>query len=338
MRTRNDTALAVVALAGAGMLAWRMLAPRSFSYRDKVVIITGGARGLGLVIARRLAREGARLVICSRTTEQLHRAEAELRSGGTAALALHCDMTDPADVQRMVDRTLQQWGHVDVLMNVAGVIQAGPMETMTLDDYRTAIDTHFWGPLYAVHAVLPEMRRRRAGRIVNVSSIGGRVAIPHLLPYSASKFALTGFSEGLRAELKKDGIVVTTVVPGLMRTGSPRNALFKGKHRAEHAWFALGDSSPGMSMSAESAAAQIIEACRRGDSAITLSLPAKLAELFHGVFPGITADLLAVVNRLLPAPGGIGQASLPGSQSQSWLAPSALTTLSDRAAERNNEH
>jgi hypothetical protein len=186
-------------------------------------------------------------------------------------------------------------------------------------------------------AVLPGMRRRREGRIVNVTSIGGKVSIPHLLPYTASKFALVGLSEGLRSELAKDGIVVTTVCPGLMRTGSHKNALFKGRHRSEFAWFSISDSLPGLSMNADNAARQILDACERGLGEVVLSLPAKAAVLFHDLFPGITADLLGLVNRLLPAPGGIGKAVATGKDSESSLSPSWLTVLSDRAALMNNE-
>jgi short-subunit dehydrogenase len=222
-------------------------------------------------------------------------------------------------------------------MNDAGVIQVGPLETMSAKDYRQAMDVHFWGPFHTINAVLPQMKRRGSGRIVNITSIGGRISVPHLLPYSASKFALVGFSEGLRAELAKDGIVVTTVTPGLMRTGSPRNAQFKGQHRAEYAWFAISDSLPGVSMSAERAARQIIEACRHGRSEITLSLPAKIATTIHGLLPGLTADVLGLVNRLLPRAGGIGQRTALGWESESPAAPSVLTTLTERAAARNNE-
>ena len=231
----------------------------------------------------------------------------------------------------------EHFGAIDVLVNNAGVIQVGPMEVMTLEDYEQAMKTHFWGPLYTTLAVLPEMREREDGRIVNITSIGGKISVPHLLPYSASKFALVGFSEGLRAELKKDGIVVTTVCPGLMRTGSPRNATFKGQHRAEYAWFSISDSLPVSSMSAERAARQIVEACKRGDAEVVLSIQAKMAVLFHGLFPGLTADLLGFVNRLLPAPGGIGTRRAKGKESESDLSPSWLTTLSEQAAARNNE-
>jgi short-subunit dehydrogenase len=197
--------------------------------------------------------------------------------------------------------------------------------------------THFWAPLYTTLAVLPQMRDRGAGRILNIASIGGKVSVPHLLPYSASKFALVGFSEGLRAALAKEGVLVTTAAPGLMRTGSPRNATFKGQHRAEYAWFTIGDSLPVLSMSAARAARQLVDACRHGDAEVVLSLPAKAAVLFHDLFPEATADLLGLVDRLLPAPGGIGTARAKGSESESWLVPSVITTLTTTAERENNE-
>ena len=121
------------------------------------------------------------------------------------------------------------------------------------------------------------MRERGGGRIVNITSIGGKLGIPHLLPYSASKFAAMGFSQGLRAEVAQDGIAVTTAIPGLMRTGSPRNAIFRGKHRAEYAWFSIADSLPGLSVSADEAVATDPAAVRRGDAEVLFPFVARLA-------------------------------------------------------------
>ena len=181
------------------------------------------------------------------------------------------------------------------------------------------------------------MRRRRNGRIVNISSIGGKLSIPHLLPYSCSKFALTGLSEGLRAELAKDGIVVTTVCPGLMRTGSSRHAYFKGKHRAEHAWFSISYALPVISMNAERAARQILDACRQGKAELILTLPAQIAVMLHSLLPGSTVDLLGVINRFLPKPGGIEKQRLTGQESSSTVSPSLLTALNERAARKHNQ-
>jgi short-subunit dehydrogenase len=339
-KRNNNSNTLLVAAAGVGALfAARSLARRRSGYelRGKTVLITGGSRGLGLVMAREFAGEGARLAICARDETELERARADLAKHGARVLAVPCDVTDRAQVNEMMSIVRDHYGKIDVLVNNAGVIQVGPVEVMTLEDYEEAMRVHFWGPLYTTLAVLPEMRRRRDGRIVNISSIGGKISVPHLVPYSASKFALVGLSEGLRAELQKDGVVVTTVCPGLMRTGSPRNATFKGQHRAEYAWFSISDALPVMAMQAERAARQIIEACKRGDAEIVLSIQAQLAVKFHGLFPGLTADLLGLVNRLLPGPGGIGRKRAKGKDSQSELSPSWLTMLNEQAAERNNE-
>jgi short-subunit dehydrogenase len=198
--------------------------------------------------------------------------------------------------------------------------------------------THFWGPLHLIQAVLPSMRQRHwKGRIVNIASIGGKIAVPHMLPYSASKFALVGLSEGLRSELAKDGIVVTTVCPGLIRTGSPRNAHFKGQNHKEYAWFALSDSLPGISMSAEGCADQIVDALRHGDAEIVTSLVAQVAALAHGVAPGLVTDVLGLVNGYLPSAEGAGIERFTGAESESLLTRSPLTALTRLAETRNNQ-
>lgn len=336
---KNDGLMLAVAAGAGALLAMRAAMKwwREYDFRDRVVLITGGSRGLGLVLARELAKEGARLAICARDAGELERARVDLQKRGARVLAVPCDVTDRAQVGEMVNIVRDHYGRVDVLVNNAGVIEVGPVEVMTLEDYEDAMKTHFWGPLYTTLAVLPEMRKRREGRIVNITSIGGKISVPHLVPYSASKFALVGLSEGLRAELAKDGVVVTTVCPGLMRTGSPRNATFKGQHRAEYAWFSISDALPVTSMQAERAARQVIDACRRGDAEVVLSIQAQLAVRFHGLFPGLTQDILGLVNRLLPAPGGIGKRRAKGKDSSSQISPSWLTALNERAAQANNE-
>jgi len=197
--------------------------------------------------------------------------------------------------------------------------------------------THFWASLFTTMEVLPEMRQRKMGRIINISSFGGKVAVPHLLPYVASKFALTGFSSGLRTELAGTGVVVTTVCPGLMRTGSHVNAKFAGQHDREYAWFALGNAIPGLSMSAECAARSILDASARGDAEVVLTLPAKLAVLMQALLPNLTTDLAAFVGRyLLPGPGDGDTTKVRGHFSRGAL-PDWVTALSDEASVENNE-
>jgi NAD(P)-dependent dehydrogenase (short-subunit alcohol dehydrogenase family) len=310
---------------------------RRYDFQNRLVVITGGSRGLGLLMARQLAEEGAALVICARDDEELDNAVEELEERAPFVAAYECDLTQPYEITRLFERIHREVGSVDVLINNAGVIQVGPMETMTLEDYQQAMAIHFWAPLLCSEQVLPDMRRRGQGRIVNISSIGGKFAVPHLLPYCASKFALVGLSKGMRAEAAKHGVYVTTVCPGLMRTGSPRHALFKGKHRAEYAWFSIGGAMPLLSMDANRAARQVIRACRFGRAELTLSLPAKLATWIDAIAPQLTADMTTVAAQLLPGPGGVGRNAMEGSESTSAWSPSVLTTLNERAAEQNNQ-
>jgi NAD(P)-dependent dehydrogenase (short-subunit alcohol dehydrogenase family) len=310
---------------------------RKYDFRNRLVVITGGSRGLGLLLARHLAREGAALVICARDDEELANAEEELREIAPYVAAYSCDLTAADEITLLFNRIRREVGSVDVLINNAGVIHVGPLETMTDAEFHEAMALHFWAPYYCTQQVVPEMRRRRHGRIVNISSIGGKIAVPHLAPYCASKFALVGLSKSMRTELIKDGIFVTTICPGLMRTGSPRHAQFKGKHRAEYAWFSISGALPLMSMNADRAAQQILTACRYGRAEVTLSLPAKLAVTIDALAPELTAQVTAVAARLLPSAGGIGRAAAGGCESTSAWSPSVLTALNERAAVENNQ-
>jgi NAD(P)-dependent dehydrogenase (short-subunit alcohol dehydrogenase family) len=335
MVNRNFTVGAGIAL---GLAASMVLGRRKqISLADKTVFVTGGSRGLGLLLALEFANRGAKVAISARDRSELDRAETQLRTITDHVLALEADMTMREEVEMAVQKIERHLGSLDILVNNAGTICVGPVETMTIDDYRDSINTHFWGPYFATMAALPSFQKRRQGRIINISSIGGKIGVPHLVPYCVGKFALTGFSEGLRSELIKDNIYVTTVCAGLMRTGSPRNASFKGNNEAEYAWFSISDALPVISMSAKRAAHRIVDACLRGEAEVILSLPAKVAVRVHGLFPGTTTDLLGLANLLLPPPGGIGSDVRTGKQSSSSVSPSWITTLNEQAAQENNQ-
>jgi NAD(P)-dependent dehydrogenase (short-subunit alcohol dehydrogenase family) len=307
---------------------------RYWDLNGKIVLITDGSRGLGLVLAREFAANGARVAICARDEEDLRHVRDEFASRGDHFFSTRCDVSDRVQVQTMLGTVENKFGHVDVLVNNAGTILVGPMEQMTIEDFQEVMRINFWGAVHTTLGVLPSMRERHQGRIVNITSIGGKVAFPHLLPYTASKFALVGFSEGLRTELAKDEIWVTTVVPNLMRTGSPRNADFKGDHEKEYAWFTFTDSLPGASISAERAARQIVRACQNGENEVVIGLPAKLAVLANGVAPGLISDLLAAGNEwLLPRATGSETGRRKGNEGGSRVTQRGLTSLT-RAAER----
>jgi NAD(P)-dependent dehydrogenase (short-subunit alcohol dehydrogenase family) len=337
--SRNARTMALVLGGIGGVLltrAWRT--SRGMDFRDRSVVIVGGSRGLGLVLARELAAEGARIALAARNTDELERARQDLQQHGAQVTTVVCDIRECEDVDRAVSDIVGKQGGIDVLINDAGIIQVGPIDHMTLSDFENAMATHFWGPLYTIRAALPHLRQSSSARIVNISSIGGKIAVPHLVPYCASKFALTGLSEGLRAELAKDGIHVTTVCPGLMRTGSTYNAWFKGNHRHEFAWFHIADSLPGVSIDARRAARQIIKACRYGDAELIITVPAKAAVLVHAAFPALVSSAMTLANRLLPGPDAeSGAQSQSGWQSVSSIAPSFVTRQIDRATVENNQ-
>jgi NAD(P)-dependent dehydrogenase (short-subunit alcohol dehydrogenase family) len=298
----------------------------------KVVLITGGSRGLGLAIADEFARHGCRLVICARDADQLERARARLQAAGADVLAQPCDVRDRTAIEALLAAATRRFGQVDILVNNAGIISVGPLAAQTPADFEDAMDVMFWGAFWPTMAVLDGMRTRGYGRIVNITSVGGKVAVPHLLPYAAAKFATVGFSEGLRSELAGSGVEVTTVVPGLMRTGSHLNAEFRGKPRGEFTWFSVLGNLPLTSISGRSAAQRIVEAARLGEPEVTLGVAAQLAARAQGLAPGMTAAALGLVNCALPRdPGPADRRISAGWESQTAVTDSFLTALGRRA-------
>jgi NAD(P)-dependent dehydrogenase (short-subunit alcohol dehydrogenase family) len=296
----NLATTAGVLAAGLAVGRWLLHESRRIDFKDRHVLITGGSRGLGLVLAREFASENARVAICGRDETELENARAELAEAGAKVHAFVGDMTNAAQVRQLIPSIEAEGGPIDVVVNNAGLFQVGPYDSMTIDEYERAMRTHFWGPLYVIQTILPTMRARHFGRIVNIASIGGKVSVPHLLPYSASKFALVGLSEGLRAELAKDNVFVTTVCPGLVRTGGPHRAPVNEQQSAEYALFTAGDAGPVRGASAVRAARRIVEACRYAEAEVVIGAPARAAAWFHGLLPGITSEALGILNRLLP--------------------------------------
>ncbi len=331
--------LTIVDVLKVLLFGWKFRRKPGIDFQGKVVLITGGSRGLGLALAEEFALQGGKIVICAHEGLELEKARQRLAEQGANVLALPCDMTQREQIRHLIDQATERYGRIDVLVNNAGIITVGPIEAQTLSDYEESMRVMYWGAVYATMSVIPQMLERKQGHIVNICSIGGKVAVPHLLPYSSAKFALTGFSEGLYAELKKKGIHVVTVIPGLMRTGSPVNAFFKGQHRAEFTWFTIADSLPLLSMSAQKAARRIVQATRKNKAQITLTFPAKLLARFHGLFPGMTMQIMSIVDRLLPRAGEVeGLDRRLGKESETALSQSFLTALGQRAAQEYNQY
>lgn len=289
------------ALAAGAYLAYRSLRFKEQSFQDKVVLITGGSKGLGMLLARDFAREGAKVAIVARYADEVERALAWLATEGAEnVFGLTCDVADRQQVQLAVDRVLAHFGTIDILVNNAGTISVAPVDSVSLEDFEEAHAVMFWGQIYTTFALLPLFQRKRSGQVVNITSIGGLISVPHLVPYSTAKFAALGLSQGLGAELRRYGIRVTTIVPGLMRTGSHINAQFKGAR--EYTWFATLASLPGLSLAAEKASQQTLAAVRRGKAFQILGAPAKIGATLYSLFPNFSTGALALVNRLLPSP------------------------------------
>jgi NAD(P)-dependent dehydrogenase (short-subunit alcohol dehydrogenase family) len=265
-----------------------------------VALVVGASRGLGLLIARELDREGFRVVIAARDPEGLALAAEQLRADGARVATDVCDVTDNGQVQALIDRTESDIGPIEAMVCVAGIIQVGPLDAQRRENFEAAVNTMLWGPVNTALAVAPRMRKRGRGRIGVITSVGGRIAAPHLLPYTTAKFGAVGFSRGLRSELAGTGVTVTSVEPGLMRTGSHLQASFVGNHGREYAWFAAAASMPLLSIDAERAAGRIVRGILAGRPVVTVTPLAMVAPRVDALFPGLTAALLGLTTRLLP--------------------------------------
>ena len=292
-----------------------------------VALVAGGSRGLGLLVARELVGHGYRVAVCARDLDEAREGAAQV-----GAYAYRCDVSEKDEVAALVEQVEGEMGPIEVLIHVAGIIQVGPAESMTVEHFEDAVGTMLMGPVHTAWAVLPGMRQRGRGRIGVVTSVGGKVSPPHLLPYSTAKFGAVGFTEGLSAELAGTGVTATTIVPGLMRTGSHEQALFTGDHAAEYAWFAPAASLPVLSMNAERAARRMVDGVLGGKPLVVLSWLSHAAIRAHGLSPTLTVHLMGLVNRFLPTAAGQEEGHLGGTAKPQSVTTAHGPTVSGRQA------
>lgn len=325
---RTKAVVAGIGLAGAGVActgavvaayAIGRCAKRSASLRGKVAVITGSSRGLGLALAEEFGKRGARLVLTARDSEELERARWLLlrrRAIGSPddVLIVAADLRQPEQAERLIQEATTRFGGVDILVNNAGIITVGPVQNQTIEDFRNVMDSNFFSAVHCTLSVLPQMLAKGQGSIVNITSIGGKIAVPHMLPYTASKFAAVGYSEGLNAELRSRGIRVTTVCPGLMRTGSHLNAVFTGDAEREYRWFSLAAGLPGVSASASCAARKIARAVVAGRSEIAITPQAMIAIRLADLCPSATQRVMRLANSFLPPPASGPAANYRGAE------------------------
>ncbi|WP_017569800.1 SDR family NAD(P)-dependent oxidoreductase [Nocardiopsis halotolerans] len=336
-RGRSVTWVATGAALGLGAAALcRERRPTLLTGR--VALITGGSRGLGLQLGREFGYRGAAVVVCARDRDELDRAVADLEGRGVRVRGLRRDLRDPDQAESLVEEAAGAFGRLDFVVNNAGIIQVGPHETLSESDFRDAMETMFWAPLRVSRAAIGPLERTR-GSLVTIASIGGHLSVPHMLPYSCAKFAEVGLSEGLAAEVSRRGVRVTTVVPGLMRTGSHKAAVFSGEPEHEYAWFSLGAGLPLVSVSGERAARRIVEAAARGRGYLILTPLARVVIAARGMSPSLVQGVMRVMDRVLPNPDGSVRRrhgrDADDSAVNRVLKP--LTALNERASRRLNQ-
>lgn len=193
------------------------------------VLITGASQGIGKATALLFARKGYDLILAARRAEILTDVEQEVQALGRKALSIPTDVRDAEQVKILVNKALARYGTIDVLINNAGIYISGPAEKFSLEDWHQAIDTNLWGYIHTIQALLPHFLEQRSGTIVNLSSIGGKVPVPYLVPYCTSKFAVTGLTEALHSELKPKGIHVCGIYPSVIKSSLMERAIFRGK-------------------------------------------------------------------------------------------------------------
>ena len=294
-----------------------------------VALVAGGSRGLGLEIARQLHH----VALCARDDAALQRAASEFKE----RVSIHVmDVTDREGVQRVVNEISNGYGPIEVAIHVAGIIQVGPAADVELEHFDQALDIMAKGPINVVWSVLPSMREHRRGHIGVVASVGGVVSPPQLLPYSTAKFAALGFTDGLAAELVGTGVTATSIVPGLMRTGSHDQAAFIGNATAEHNWFSVAASAPLISANSTRAARRMVDAVLAGKPLVTITPLAWMAYRVRGLMPGTTTRVMGIANRFLPRATG-NTVPVKGSKLSVSPVVRRLTHWGRRAAARNNE-
>jgi short-subunit dehydrogenase len=352
MNPKKAILIAGAGMAGAGLLCAGTAAAvlvqgigrrKARRLNGKVVLITGSSRGLGLAMAEEFGRRGAKLVLTARDPWQLERTRQSLVERGAVedaeqVLTIPADLRQEEEAKHMVEQATEHFGRIDVLVNNAGVITVGPVENQHVEDFHEVMESNFYSAVHCALAALPQMLKRRNGTIVNIASIGGKVAVPHMLPYTASKFATVGFSEGLHAELRAKGVHVLTVCPGLMRTGSHLGAQFGGDAAREYRWFSLAANLPGISTSAAAAARRIVRAVMAGETEIAITPQAVVTARLAQLAPEIVGLVMGTVNRLLPAAIAGEKQELQRGADVRGQELSPVGFLGDAAARRYNQN
>lgn len=296
---KSRTLAGGIAAVLCGVLITSLALRRRNSLQGKVAIVTGGGRGLGLAISRALAKEGCRLALCSRDQATIDQAVVSL-GGYDDVWGMACDVSQPEEVNRFVEKVLARYGRIDILVNNAGQCYVGPATELTEEDILQALRNTFWSQYHPTKSVLPHMRLRKSGHILNITSLGGKLPIPHQGAYVVGKYAATGWSQTLAIELRREGIAVSTVTPPPIRNGAPLHTHFKGDYEGEFEWFAQTLNDPWMATSAEKVAGVVVGLLQSGGGEHSISAGAAVFARLYAAFPNLTSKVLTLFERRMP--------------------------------------
>ena len=268
----------------------------------KVVMVTGAASGIGKACAFELATQRvAGIALCDINEVGLRETMAEIQGLGCEAAAIHVDITSMVSVETAVREAIERFGHLDIVLNAAGIGMMGTMEALTEEDWRRVIDIDLWGTINVNRAVYPHMLKRGSGHIVNVASANGLYApMPYLGPYTTSKFGVVGLSEALMVEGRPRGIKVTCACPGNVRTPIYDNAEFRGFSEGARA---LTKINAVVAERPEKTAQQIVRAVRRDKFIVVTTPVAKVSAFLHSHAPSLwffcTKVFVSIMERLM---------------------------------------
>jgi NAD(P)-dependent dehydrogenase (short-subunit alcohol dehydrogenase family) len=265
-----------------------ILRPLRGFFRGRTMLVTGASSGIGYDVALVLAGLGVRCALLARRQALLEELAARISAEGGDALPLAANITARDEVRDAFALALEEFGHIDILVNSAGILEPGPVETLDPDALQRMMDVNLFGTLHAMQAVLPSMRKAGSGNIINIASLAGRRGMPPLGGYSASKFAVVGLTEALRVELFGSGIRVSLVMPGVVDT--PMLRAETGRTRG------IAELMPGMPVRWVTWA--VIAALVLGLTEVDVPPGAAVAEKLAALFPGVTDAALALGHRV----------------------------------------
>ena len=271
--------------------------PLSGYFRGKSIVVTGASSGIGADCALAFGEQGANVALLARRTAPLEELAGRIIKAGGKALALQCDVTDRARVFWAIEQARDAFGTIDILINSAGVLIPDAVEQLRPEDLERMMATNLYGAVNAMHAVLPIMRRKKAGNIVNVASLAGRRGVSPLGGYSATKFALVGLTEALRVELFGTGVHVSLVMPGVIDTPMARVAQMHAE--------SLKGMPTMMAMPVRWVTWAILAAAAFGLTEVDVPPGAAVAEKLASLFPGVTDALMSVGSRILQGAGAM---------------------------------